>query len=163
REREMYADVVVQGNRLQLRKRGVVLGDFPVEHLDLREGAECDVVLAGEVMLAGLPADSFTIKLPSDGLAGRLREALAQSRGGAPSFRERLLQSEAVRAAAARTLRHGPRLLFSDGIPVVCRAGDQALEVEGAGVSRRIPYAKIREVKRGRADGQQSLTVVTAD
>jgi hypothetical protein len=83
--------------------------------------------------------------------------------GGAERFRERLVRSEAVRAAAQRTTANGPYPAFVENSPVVCRDRDEGLEVEGAAGGRTIPYAEVRGVSREVENGQEGLTVTVAN
>jgi hypothetical protein len=135
---------------------------------------QADAVLTDDVLelrsaQTGQALCRFCFAAPAVGVAGTTECFIIASdvagpvvvSGGAEHFRARLVEHEAVRAAARRTLASGPFLAFAAGDPVSCRAGEQALEVLGAGISHAIPYSEVRGVQRDKADGKEAVRVLT--
>src|SRR5262249_22465733 len=80
---------------------------------------------------------------------------------GADRFRERLVRNDAVRAAARRTLAGGSYPSFLEACPVICRPGEDFLEVQGAGVDERIAYPSIRSIRGETRNRTGTVTLST--
>jgi hypothetical protein len=124
-----------------------------------------DEALELRAMESGQALCRFTFSDPDVSVAGTAQRFILASdtagpvavSGGADRFRERLVQNEAVLAAARRTLANGPYLAFLDDSPVVCRAGKEALEIRGARGTRQLAYPDLRGLRRAGQDGRETL------